>query len=1234
MESLAAVWSAFDKAFRDHRQTSGVRTVPFWRLGLSEHFPHDPDQLRETLAHALTRDSLPGVFDERCIPAFLLWVQTQATGHSYRLWEETVIPLLAGSGEEGKQRQDRLRQTFNGEHPFRSALRAWLTHHGRAAEYTKGENYHFWFVRAVIGECALVWVRNDFVADFFSGSLVEWARKADSRASAEARFAQLHASYGTVTEISRDELGSIAALKECLVEAGTRLSALARLACGQLPPVSGWTVASLLDRAKSLLGLTLSDLPRAVVEVLRARLEVGMASLNLEQLVAFFRRYPESVFTCPGGTWTLRTGSPPPIARGTLVVGDGVARPATLVDDLGRGPDELLAIIGKNGERWYEDDGVRWRVSLAPFHLQHPSCLRASARPVLRNSDSLTHPGAWAWTGAVPGSPGQADAAKPSAALEPTGSGSLHAGRRRLHLFAWPALDEELLPCLFLFRFRYAGDEAARVTLLRDGELEPLWSGLSSDDWIPLRLRVPATAGGTTRIRATEVAAGVSRQVEELKFRWPCPALFAAGRRLIPGQHLIPGDGKIVLITAGTPEIRGGQLRLINSQHRALAGASLYEVVPEGQTELSIAAEGERWRIEPRHRLLIRLRLVQETSTGPDGAAYTFDEPGVRVFFSAPPLLQIHVSLPQPSADPEPDVVWDFVKGMRLTVGGAMDPEPAIRVALDSLRDSVRVTSSGSELCLSVPLRDFVPVDLLEPGFDVRRVALNGWFEMEGEGNPVGVTGHGERFVILPYTRARVIPRTPGRRGGVTLEDASGLYHPLELLESLSDEIPGTGQCRIDRVPLSATLPLSGLRLETRVAIPLLGAWFWRPEWNLQDLAEYVRGVDQPCVRVIPPEGDARLCATVTVEQPDGVERTIARDELVVSGCADLLLAELLPAGLRSDHNLQSIWLSNPASTIRLGVGEHEAGRVVLDLRPHTTAFRLLRQHEPAATGRTTVEVEAEIIPGFLSDRTLAVHPVRRDASRTPEGSPVVVSPGGPGWAPAVIQCSVDLVEPGEYRLELRRAGDGSLAASLDVTAHAPAAPTPDLKLVAFLESWPEGEPTLANVLYLFRFIRCVPDPWAEFSLYTTVARARDAIRDRMSLCYRLVDSLRGYLEEPPEGLTRVDLVEPESVPPAVIAEVGTVAMHVQLQTDEPLRVGLSRWEEVFNRAAHETARPLPERDWLRVLGRIARLLRGQSVPSQGHCQKGDTAPGTSYYPSRPEFLAMIAGIACSTSTE
>jgi hypothetical protein len=348
MESLAAVRQAFDKAFRDHRQHFGVRTVPFWRLGLASHFAHDPHQLREALLRALTGDSLTGVFDEQCIPAFLLWVQTQATGHSYRLWEETVIPLLAGSGAQGKQRQDRLRQAFSGEHPFRAALRAWLKHHERAAEYTKGDNHHFWFVRAVIGECALVWVRNDFVGEFFSGSLTDWAREAESRDRLETRFARLHESYGQRSEITREERDSIGALRECLVEAAVRLSALARLACGQVPPLVGWTVDELLSRARALLGITLSDLPLAVVTVLRDLLERELVSLTLDQVVAFSRLHPSTVFRSACGAWAIGDRSPPPVARGTLSPGNGNTLSVTLVDDLGRGPAELLALSRAN----------------------------------------------------------------------------------------------------------------------------------------------------------------------------------------------------------------------------------------------------------------------------------------------------------------------------------------------------------------------------------------------------------------------------------------------------------------------------------------------------------------------------------------------------------------------------------------------------------------------------------------------------------------------------------------------------------------------------------------------------------------------------------------------------------------------------------------------------------------------------------------------------------------------
>src|SRR3954451_4619663 len=96
MTAIEAARQAFDAAFRGHCATFGIRTVAFWRLGLADQHAHDADELRNGLASALLDDA----FTERHVPAFLLCVQTQAAGHSYRLWEETVIPLLAGLGPD------------------------------------------------------------------------------------------------------------------------------------------------------------------------------------------------------------------------------------------------------------------------------------------------------------------------------------------------------------------------------------------------------------------------------------------------------------------------------------------------------------------------------------------------------------------------------------------------------------------------------------------------------------------------------------------------------------------------------------------------------------------------------------------------------------------------------------------------------------------------------------------------------------------------------------------------------------------------------------------------------------------------------------------------------------------------------------------------------------------------------------------------------------------------------
>ena len=1213
---LLEIWQTFDQAFTEYCTTLGVRTVPFWRLSIADRFEHNPDVLRKALLQTLVCEQPYENFCEKCIPAFLLWMQTQATGHSHFLWEDTVIPLLAGSDDDGDLFRKKLRVQFGGNGQLHIALRRWLGQYKRTEDYVQGDNYHFWFVRAVIGECALLWVRNDFVDRFFDGSLTDWARESDSRAMSNDRFTALYDSYTRNHKISKDALGSIAALRECLVEAGTRLSSLARIACGQVPPAGGWTVNSLLERASKLTGITLSDLPRRVVDVLRERLEQGMVSLSLDQLVAFFRLYPEAVFRCSGGSWTLRDALPPPVARGTLCLGDESSQPVILVDDFGRGPDDLLNSRIRDDNSWHEQDGGRWRVSSTPFETDHPNRLRQAARPIVGNLGTLTKPDAWVWTGL----------AAHAVRLE-THRKSIEEICRKggLQVFAWPSLDSDSLPCLYLSRFRYLLNTATRIDLVSECDCtmsEVIWSGLPSSDWVILRRSIPAVAGNLTHISVHE-SGEPATSLEHLKFRWQCPAVFASGRRLRPGQHVIPIQGNIVLVTTGTPEVRGGRLRTIASGKLQLGDATSYEVIPEDRKILSIAADGERWRIEPRETLTIRLRLVQESPTGPDGAVYCINEPGIKAFFSIAPRLTIEVSAVIFGRKIDADELWELIDNVQLAIGGASDIEPAISVTCGSLRDVCSVNLEEQGFVIALSLAAFAPVNMLLPGLDLRRVAICGWLEAEHPDSVVN-SGQAERFMILPYAVEHIHPCMPGQMGAITLEDPSNVFRPLELVASSSNEIPATGQNMIARLPLSAKLPLSQFTLETWRTVPLLGAWFWKPAWTISDLADYAKSTES-CVRIVPPPNCSELRITVIAGESKIAQTLVGEEKLLLDGKSDFPLKLLLPECLRRDVNSQRAWLANSFSTIFLEANGNELGSVVIDLRPCVTALKPLVQHESSAAGNTALDFEVEVIPGFLTETVFEIIATKMNGTSAPVSIPIQVSNETPGLARQVLKCTIVLAEPGEYRLDSKRRADDAVLASMKVIAHYPQPSAAKIPLAEFLEAWPDGQPTLANIICLYKFLPTVPEPWAEFSLCTAVARSRDAIEDRESTCYSLIDSLHGFLEEPPLNATKVCLIEPENIPQEILAEVGTVAMHLEYYADEALREGLPVWKTAFLRASQDRIRSVEEINWLRVLAQSTQSLSGESRITQPASQDRKPLHSKTYFPCRADFLKFLS---------
>ncbi|MCY2963377.1 MAG: hypothetical protein NT069_06945, partial [Planctomycetota bacterium] len=137
------------------------------------------------------------------------------------------------------------------------------------------------------------------------------------------------------------------------------------------------------------------------------------------------------------------------------------------------------------------------------------------------------------------------------------------------------------------------------------------------------------------------------------------------------------------------------------------------------------------------------------------------------------------------------DGLFDRLGALELSVGLANEPFPSIRIACASLRSKFTANKSENGITLQLPFESFAPQGLIEPGFDVRRVALDGWEESdESAFSTMGVLGHGERFVVLPYSREILLARSPGSPGGIRLDDPSDLHDPLELREPFSGENP------------------------------------------------------------------------------------------------------------------------------------------------------------------------------------------------------------------------------------------------------------------------------------------------------------------------------------------------------------------------------------------------------------------------------------------------------------
>ncbi|MCE9603389.1 MAG: hypothetical protein K8U03_00630 [Planctomycetia bacterium] len=664
--------------------------------------------------------------------------------------------------------------------------------------------------------------------------------------------------------------------------------------------------------------------------------------------------------------------------------------------------------------------------------------------------------------------------------------------------------------------------------------------------------------------------------------------------------------------------------------HPSLDKSRVYEVIPQNGCETTVATAGERWSFDPRRRPLARLRLMPSDANISEisSSSFAFSDPGIQVFFGAPPLLCLSVDFQHDDVRLEAEQVLELLDHVELTAGMDAESVPSIRVPCKRLRNDFSVIPSASGVQLRLPLESFLSIELTEPGFNVRRIALDGWLELEeGAGGTLGVSGQSERFVVLPYNLETPLPRSPEIPGGVRLEDTSGLHNPFELREATSNEIPSEGQVVAEAVYLSNRFPFSNLDLLKRTDLTLLGAWFWKDEWDLEALRTFLIDTFTPCARVVIPNVDQKVQIAVntgeSITPRDFLVATILQGPVV----GDLNLLKLLPRELFEDTPAQKKWLGSPYSSICLESDGRKVGGISLDLRPCVLGFKMLHQGIPSLAGGTTCQLEVEVICGFVAGESLeiiAIPLAAGEPEQSEERFPVQMNSSG--LDRQIHCCSVSVREPGEYRLALRRKGETFAIRSLDITAFSPAIPEGDTPLTDFLESWPSGEPALANATLLYRFLRNLYEPWHEYSLYTLIDRSRDAIRDQKSILYQLIDTLLGYLDDPPRTAARVSLIQPENVPAGILAEVGTVAIQLQFYTEPPLRNRLAAWKATLSQAASDESRTSEERTWLKALADAANRLKTDSGSAASVTHRSNEHFVQPYFPCRADFLRFLQG--------
>jgi hypothetical protein len=1185
------IYKAYRISVVEFRRQQSEVPFPFWKLGLHEAVEYSPECLRLELCDAL----INGEFDGFHIPAFLTFVQTHAAGHSYRLWEETVIPLLSGTGAGQRNLRSRLREVFDREYPFRSSMRNWLSDNHRSQTYLRDGSY-FWFVRAVIGECALAGISKEFAEIFLGGLFREPYRNDELREIVQQRFHDQIQRFGKSRE--RIEVESIKVLEDCLVEAGLVVLEITRFLKTATPQSQECNVDELLEKCQKTRNVRPGTLPPLVIEIIRKRVCTEITKLSLEQLLAVLRRAPGSEVRAGKLTWKLSDLEPPPVTIAEIWHGTTRLGVFELVDDIGRCANELLRMANTSG--WEVQGDLVWKLSSEPFTARHPSRLRSRSRPVIRSGENYADAVRWVLT--LP----QKEFASTQ---EPVRDRS-----RRSFLKAWPSIDRECRSTFFVRSFFIPADWVGQIRLeIQEPENDIwslVWEGPARRGEVILRRSVAATPGQRSRFRLSGELECETAVFREVKFDWPLPALYLNGRRIPEGPQLAPAQGNFSLFCCHVPEIRGGNglqnlpPRFTSSNYRQ------YEFNRQNNECLSVQADGKSWEILSNLPITLPARLepAQTQERRPELNRYTAGE-GIDVFFKEMPSLVVELHA-NGASDAE---LESLVRRTAIMAGNEDDP---IGFVCGSLSDFILEPHSG---LFRISLSEIMPNDLINPGFDVRWVRLLDG-SIGNSSNDFGVIfGQEFHFLVLPHTSELVFPRRPGACGELRLEDPSNIFAPLIMREPGGAVIPISGTSTTPRVRVGTTLSFLDRRIEALLTFPLCGCWFSDHRWTLADLVRFLGEQPVTCGILIVPQGQS---VVVRLEDLDGFELAI---RTIDGPCSrEITFDEICPISTDSDEDLQCRWLSIEGSRITCKWNEGICGQVALDHRGIVTEFLVVDRQGPDAIGVTNVVLEISFLMSFCKDGEFALVLTQIDEDLSIEIDRRTVLLSGVEFEISTCREAITIPSAGNFRLELRSHKENSVFAFVDIHVENPG-PEP-IPLEELLEYLPEP-PGIDHVILVYRHIQMYRDllrgknaPWCGCTCYSRL----DGLWHSSQTGSR-VQLLIGILRAYSDGLNFKFLgpVPPVTVDDArgeAFLEIATVMMHLYFNTDAALRHGLETWECELERFSHESQIDAAARGWSELLLNVCRKMQNKSARKL----VDDELWLKTWFPCRPEFLSFF----------